>query len=119
MERALEHYRRSQQLNRHSTYAGLNVLRLLLLLEASANKAPVDIEEYKKRMYFLCAFEVTDSHMNAENEQWWRKFDLADVMVFRNEGNEALHVYKEAINSIPVPVRADTLISPIRTGKNC
>lgn len=30
---------------------------------------------------------------------------------------EAIDVYKKAINIIPGPVRADTLISPIRTWK--
>lgn len=89
LEKSLEHYRTSLSLERHSTYAGLNVLRLLMLMQSSAGDLAGTVEEHKKRMYHLCEFEVTDSHLNAKDQQWWRMFDLADVLALRDEGERS------------------------------
>jgi tetratricopeptide (TPR) repeat protein len=117
LEAALEHYRTSMALDRHSTYAGLNVLRLLMLMTDSPNDLSAKVGHYMKRMYHLCAFEVDDSSIKAEDGHWWRMFDLADVLALMNEQDQALDTYQQAIELIPVPLRMDTLVSPIRSWK--
>jgi tetratricopeptide (TPR) repeat protein len=115
LQESLSHYNTSLSLERHSTYAGLNVLRLMVLMTADEGGPLAKIDAYLQRMYHLCSFEVTDSQIKAEDGQWWRMFDLADVLALMNERDQALHVYKEAIEIIPVPQRVDTLVSPARS----
>ncbi len=117
LEEALEHYRRSLALNRHSTYAGLNVLRLMMLMGASPKDGGGKICDQLKRMYHLCAFEVTDSQIKAVDAHWWCMFDLGDVLALMNERDEALGIYQKALATIPDDLRKDTVVSPIRCWK--
>ena len=113
LDEALKHYRKSMELERQSTYAGLNVLRLLML----TNDRGDSVRKEMKRMFHLSSFEVTDSEIRDSGDQFWRMFDLADVFALMNERDQALDTYKKAIEIIPEPVRMDTLVSPIRSWK--
>lgn len=117
LEEALTHYRTSAALERHSTYAGLNVLRLLMLLPDSPGDLGGNVNDYMRRMFHLCAFEVADSQLKSEDGLWWRMFDLADVQALMNDGEMALETYRTAIAAIPPALRTDTLVSPIRSWK--
>lgn len=117
LEEALTQYRTSAALERHSTYAGLNVLRLLLLMPDSPRDLGGNVDDYMKRMFHLCAFEVADSQLKSEDGLWWRMFDLADVQALMNDGGTALETYQKAIAAIPPALRTDTLVSPIRSWK--
>ena len=115
LESAMHHYQTSMSLERHSTYAGLNVLRLLMLMSDSPSELRRRIGDYMTRMYHLCAFEVADSDLNTLGGHWWKMFDLGDVLAMKNESDEAIDVYRKAIDLVPATSVADTLISPIRS----
>ncbi len=117
LDRAFSHYFKSQELDRHSTYAGMNLLRLLLLGATPAPTFPGNREDYLKRMFHLCAFEVADSQCREKGETWWPMFDLADIQVLQNDLDDAIATYQQAIESIPTFGRGDKLLSPLRTWK--
>ena len=114
LEAALENYIISRKINRHSTYAGLNMLRLRMLMQDSRQHPEDSLKDLIKGMYHLCAFEVADSESKPEKEPWWRMFDLADILTLMNDRDQALDIYRKAIDIIPASLRADKLISPLR-----
>lgn len=109
---AYDAYERALRLQRHSSYAGLNVLRLMLLMGAAP---PKQRNDYIERMFHLCAFEVKDAEILEEAQSWWKQFDLGDTLVFRRCGEQARDTYAKAIKSVPEESRPETLLSPRRT----
>ncbi len=116
LDQAFAHYLRSLEIDRHSTYAGMNLLRLVML-GASPTPAFPTSEGYLKRMFHLCAFEVADTQCRENGETWWPMFDLADILLLQNELDRAIETYSQAIQYIPPLSRNDTLLSPLRTWK--
>ncbi len=114
---SLLHYREGLKLDRHSSYAGLNELRLRLLMPNASNGQAGDMTAALKRMYYLCEFEVTHSQIANDAHRWWRMFDLADVHAFDEKQDEALSTYESAIKLIPELDRVDVLVSPFRVWK--
>lgn len=113
LENALDHYSRAVSLERYSTYAGLNTLRLLLLMGRDAGDSSV--QAHIQRMFHLCAFEVADSDLQQIDQRWWKLFDYGDTHVFSSNPQDAVKTYQDAINMIPKHIRPETLVSPLRT----
>lgn len=113
LESALDHYSRAVALERYSTYAGLNTLRLLLLMGRDSGNT--SLQGHIRRMFHLCAFEVADSDIQQSDQRWWKLFDFADTHVFSSNAAEAVSTYQDAIRMIPEHRRPEMLISPLRT----
>ena len=111
LSESLRHYEMAIQIERHSTYAGLNVTRLMLLMSTNSNLA----QAYLQRMFHLCSFEVEDSRLQQEGEAWWKMFDLADVFAMMSDTDKSLCTYESAICEIPPQKKRDVLLSPRRT----
>ena len=120
LQEARDHYEKAVGLERHNSYAGINLLRLLLLNQKSESSNST-VPSYIQRMYHLCAFEVADAevqattHSDEGSQHCWKLFDYGDMLIFSEEGDEALKTYQRAIAMVPAISRAETLLSPIRT----
>lgn len=115
LRRSLQEYETSMRFDRHSTYAGLNILRVLILMSDTPSESFRGFEEYIERMYHLCSFECADARMNKSDGAWWKMFDLADVLAMKNQVDEAIRLYEAAIARVPDAVRNETLQSPLRS----
>jgi tetratricopeptide (TPR) repeat protein len=111
MDAPTHRYRNALELDRHSTYAGINILRLLMLTDDISS----GMRDQLDRMLHLASYEVTDSRLRSTADQWWRMFDLADVLALMDERDQALETYQQAINQIPEHQRRDCLLSPFRS----
>ncbi|SKA78144.1 hypothetical protein SAMN02745166_00473 [Prosthecobacter debontii] len=112
---SLDQYKHAVSLNRHDTYAGLNTVRLLLLIRGHSARDDAEVLGHIQRMFHLCAFEVTDASLGQTSGRWWSLFDYADTCIFQEKLTDALDRYHEAIDLIPTPKRKEILISPQRT----
>jgi tetratricopeptide (TPR) repeat protein len=117
LNQAFQHYFQSLKADRHSTYAGMNLMRLIMLGATPTADFSGSEEEYLTRMFHLCAFEVSDTQCLDKGEKWWPMFDLGDVLLLQNHMDRAIATYNEAIAAIPPHARRDQLLSPLRTWK--
>lgn len=113
LEQSLKHYSEAIALQRYDTYAGLNTLRLLLLMGQNMDTSKV--ASHIQRMFHLCAFEVADSGLNQTDKRWWKLFDFGDTQLFSRDPSKALMTYQDAVALIPDHQRSDTLKSPLRS----
>jgi len=112
---SLAAYQRALEIDRHSTYAGLNVLRSMVLLKPRDANVARDADLHLRRMYHLCEFEISETLRTATAESWWRFFDLGDTLVLSERPDDALRVYREALERIPESERREVVLSPLRT----
>ncbi len=99
-------YAEAHAIARFDLYSALNVSRLdLLLSKWEPSRAAAAKEGFAKQVH-LCR------HMALESPtDYWRRFDLADALLFSGEHAEALRVCDEAIALVPAEARPDTLAS--------
>lgn len=109
LQESAAQYQAALTLNRHDTYASLNLVRLGLLLGSSGEiQAPWDLDALMEKTYYLCAFETVD-----QPGDYWRVFDLADTLLFRGQAKKSTEQYARAIALVPESHRADVLRSPL------
>ena len=118
LNQAFEHYTKVLKADRHSTYAGMNLLRLIMLGVTPTADFSDSEEEYLTRMFHLCSFEVSYTQNVDKGEKWWPMFDLGDVFLLQNQMDRAVATYNEAIATIPKDTRGDPISSSLRTWKD-
>lgn len=123
---SFELYSEANNIQRHDTYSGLNLLRLLMLM---STRPDLEVQQHLTRMFHLCAFEVTDAEMqvvqtsgdaretSTVDQRCWKLFDYGDTLILRNETNEGMNAYKQALLLIPTASQDETLRSPRSTWK--
>ena len=111
---SIQHYEAAIELTRHSTYAGLNIVRLWYLVLPYRKDGMEQLKLHLRRMYHLCEFEVTDSQRKNSAQRWWQHFDLGDALVMSERPDDGFNEYNTGINLIPTAERRDVLLSPLR-----
>lgn len=102
-------YEEAHSIDRFDLYAALNLSRLELLLSKWDFSK---IETAKKgfaKYTTLCQFAVADSP-----DDYWRKFDLMDSLLFSGCFEEAIVICDTAISSTPKEERNDILTSVVK-----
>jgi tetratricopeptide (TPR) repeat protein len=104
LEEAYDSYESAHSINRYDLYAGLNVARLDALL---SRWEPLRLDRAKekfRKQISLCRYAVDDNP-----KDYWRRFDLADALLFSGGYEESNKVLGNAINIIPEDERRDTV----------
>jgi len=99
-------YRKAHDLNRFDLYSGLNVARLDLLLSKWEPNRASDAKDGFSKQVNLCRYMVQQTP-----EDYWRRFDLADALLFSGNYGEAHCVYDDAVHLVPDEQRNDTIAS--------
>ncbi len=93
---ARECYNRAYEINRHDLYASLNMLRIdLILCKWDPEKVRSVMDEFG-RCAHLCRYEVS-----RKPDDFWRRFDLADSLLFSGQIAEANSAYESAVEHTP------------------
>jgi tetratricopeptide (TPR) repeat protein len=101
-----ECYARAHGINRFDLYAALNVSRLdLLLSKWDETRRQAAKEGFAKQVH-LCRFMAGEAPGD-----FWRRFDLAEALLFSGEREAALETFDEAVALVPGEARADNLAS--------
>ncbi len=106
-------YSKAHTLDQFDLYSGLNVPRLDLLL---SKWEPTRAEEAKSgftKQVFLCRHMVQQTP-----DDYWRRFDLADALLFSGEYAEADTAFDDAVDAVPDDEKADTIASVIGPLRN-
>lgn len=99
-------YNRAHDLNRFDLYSGLNVARLDLVLSKWEPNRASDAKDGFFKQVNLCRYMVQQTP-----EDYWRRFDLADALLFSGNYSEAHSAYDDAGDLVPDEQRNDTLAS--------
>ncbi|CAG1023213.1 partial Magnetosome protein MamA, partial [Methylococcales bacterium] len=99
-------YKNAHDLNGFDLYSGLNVARLDLLLSKWEPNRASDAKAGFSKQVFLCRHMVQQTP-----EDYWRRFDLADALLFSGDYGEAHSVYDDAVRLVPNDQRKDTITS--------
>lgn len=99
-------YSEAHTLNRFDLYSGLNVCRLDLLLSKWHPEKQVDAKQGFARQVHLCRFAVAE-----DPQDYWRRFDLVDALLFSDQHAEAIEACDDAIALVPGDARRDVLPS--------
>jgi tetratricopeptide (TPR) repeat protein len=110
LEGARQHYAEALELDRFNLYAGLNIVRLDLLLAKRGLQGERPARERVETLKHLCAYEAACSP-----ENYWARFDWADTQLFSGEIEAGLSTYREAIELVPRAHRPAVLRSPVST----
>lgn len=106
LEKSREAYAHASKLDDNNLYPALNACRLdLLLARWEPARLTAAVAEFRRRRP-LCEWQVAQ----APND-YWRKFDLAEAMLFSSSKEAALQAYRAALEGVPVATRADVLSS--------
>jgi Flp pilus assembly protein TadD len=101
-----ECYNKAHELNKFDLYSGLNVPRIdLMLSKWEAGRANQAKQGFSNQL-FLCRHMVQQ-----DPSDYWRKFDLADALLFSENYGEADSAYDDAINTVPTEERRDIIRS--------
>lgn len=112
LEEARDSYDRAHRIDRFDLYSGLNVARLDLLLSKGDPALLERAREGFRRQVHLCRHEVEE-----KPDDVWRKFDLADALLFSGQYVEGREVMTLAVEAVPRERRPDTLnsvLGPLR-----
>jgi tetratricopeptide (TPR) repeat protein len=104
LEEARNSYQSAHRLKEYDLYAGLNVARLDVLL---SKWEPQRLEQARagfQAQRLLCLHEV-----NKNPRDYWRKFDLADVLLFSGDYQQSGEELENAIKAVPEDERKDTV----------
>jgi tetratricopeptide (TPR) repeat protein len=105
-------YNRAHELNQFDLYAGLNVARLdLVLSKWDPGRKNLAKEEFTNQVD-LCRFMAKKTP-----EDYWRRFDLADALLFSGDYQGAHSAYDDAIDLVPADRRRDvfgSVLGPLR-----
>lgn len=93
---ARDRYATAAQVEPYDTYALLNVARLeLLISKIDPARLSIAMKQFDD-VKLLCQFNVTQNQ-----DDPWRRFDLADSHLFSSDSSKARDLYLEAIKTIP------------------
>lgn len=106
LEEARHSYNEAHGLNKFDLYSGLNVARLDLLLSKWDSRLLDQAREGFRKQVHLCRHMVEE-----EPNDYWRRFDLADALLFSEQYDEASRVIRDAIKFVPEEQRKDTMTS--------
>lgn len=104
LEEAHDSYQSAHSINKYDLYAGLNVARLDVLLSKWEPQRRDQAKEEFRKQISLCRYAVDDNP-----KDYWRRFDLADALLFSGEYEESGETLKSAIKAIPDDERIDTV----------
>lgn len=97
-------YAKAHSLNSFDLYSGLNIARLdLLLSKWEPDRANIAKEGFLKQVH-LCRYMVQQAPTD-----YWRRFDLADALLFSGNYDDAHAAYDEAIAMVPEVERVDVV----------
>ncbi len=106
LKQSRECYAQAHALDKYNLYSSLNVSRLdLLLSKWESSRANLAKEGFSKQVH-LCHHEVQESP-----NDFWRKFDLMDSLLFSGKYVEAISECENAISNVPMNERNDVLPS--------
>jgi tetratricopeptide (TPR) repeat protein len=113
LRQSRDSYAEAHAVDRFDLYSALNVSRLdVLLSKWEPQRAMAAREGFAKQVY-LCRFMAQESP-----KDYWRRFDLADALLFSGELTQALDAFDDAIALVPVEARANTLTSVLGPLRN-
>lgn len=113
LEEARNSYYEAHKLDKYDIYSALNVARLdILLSKWDANLLDRAKEGFRKQVH-LCRHRVEE-----EPDDYWRRFDLADALLFSQQYDEAYKVITDAIEVVPKDKRTDTITSVLGPLRN-
>jgi tetratricopeptide (TPR) repeat protein len=92
----------------YDTYPALNVVRLRLLLSRFDPGERELSHQHLVRLQHLCAYEAAE-----RPEDYWRGFDLADVLLLLGRAKAGLEEYERAVALVPEGKRESELASPL------
>jgi tetratricopeptide (TPR) repeat protein len=99
-------YKKAHDLNNFDLYSGLNVARLdLLLSKWEPHRAKDAMTGFANQLY-LCRHMV---HQTPDD--YWRRFDLADTLLFSGDYDAAHSAYDDAVRLVPNQKLKDTVAS--------
>lgn len=99
-------YKKAHDLNGFDLYSGLNVARLDLLLSKWEPNRANDAKAGFSKQVHLCRHMVQQAP-----EDYWRRFDLADALLFSGDYSEAHLAYDAAVRLVPDDQQNDTIAS--------
>ncbi len=97
-------YAEAHRLQPYDLYSALNVARLDILLSKWDPGLLARGQREFENEKFLCQHMVQQ-----EPDDWWRRFDLGDALLFSGATAEARDVYEQAISLVPEHQRKDVL----------
>jgi tetratricopeptide (TPR) repeat protein len=103
-----ESYSQAHSLNKYDLYSGLNVCMLDLLLSKWYTERHFEAKNGFTKQIHLSRYSVEE-----DPENYWRRFDLVNTLLFTDQHDEALVACDEAIAFVPVEKRKDVLPSVI------
>ena len=106
LEEARDSYSKAHELNEYDVYSALNVARLDILLSKWDSKLLDRAKEGFRQQIHLCRHRV-----EKKPDDYWRRFDLADALLFSQQYDEAYEVITDAIEVVPKEKRTDTIAS--------
>lgn len=106
-------YNRAHDLNRFDLYSGLNVARLDLLLSKWEPTRAIEARNGFCKQVYLCYHMVQQTP-----EDYWRRFDLADALLFSSNYDKAHSAYDDAVRFVPEQLLKDTITSVLGPLKN-
>ena len=99
-------YANAERVQRHDTYALLNVARLDLILSKEDPDRKVAAATQLKKLQHLCSYQVEE-----KSDDFWRRFDLADSYLLSGDVAEGCRLYDEAMKEVPPEYRRSTFSS--------
>jgi len=106
LEEARHSYEQAFVLERYDLYAALNVARTdVLLCRWEADRLDQAKQAFSKAEH-LCRYAVSENPID-----YWRQFDLADILMFSSNYDESQKVCEKAIALIPELERKDKILS--------
>lgn len=106
-------YSKAHALNQFDLYSGLNVPRLDLLLSKWEPTRAGEAQAGFSKQVFLCRHMVQQTP-----DDYWRRFDLSDALLFSGDYAEADTAYDDAVNAVPDDEKADIIASVIGPLRN-
>jgi Flp pilus assembly protein TadD len=106
LKSARQAYSQAHKLKQFDLYSGLNVARLDLILSKWEPGKASEAENGFRRQVNLCRFMVDE-----EPSDYWRRFDLADALLFGGSKHEVEAAYDAAIQQVLPEARRDVLSS--------
>ena len=106
LEEARDSYQQAHELNKYDSYSALNVARLDILLSKWHPELLDRAKRGFRKQVHLCRYRLED-----EPDDYWRKFDLADALLFSEQYEEAYQVMTSAIELVPEAKLKDTIPS--------
>jgi len=105
-------YEHAHALDRYALYAALNVARLDILLSRWEPERARRAKEGFSKQVHLCRFEV-----QGQPDDYWRRFDLADALLFSGDLAGAHAEFDQAFEKVPAGKRRDvvgSVLGPLR-----